>query len=226
MITMIIAFNYNDDLYGIINDILNIYNFSKKINKESQIYVLSDICSTLLNELDITFFSIENKEQIIEIIKLFISKKSKYLIYYTGHGKNNSFLVPNKDIINVNSIIDLIKDNTKKDSEIILIIDCCQIENVNLPFLYKNGKFTYNSDVNIITQYFLCIVSHNSENKTLSTIDGSLFTISLIKSLQYTNIIQKSLDITSDLCLQYFISTGNAYSSSPIVEFPEWFRKV
>lgn len=181
---IIIGFSYNNELPGSNADINNMINYCNKFNYSYNI-INDDINNIKDFELSLILF-----------IKTFCTNTSKYLtknflVYYTGHGRDDSIVLPNKDLYSFTKFKNvIIKAIPNLQTEIFWILDCCNPTGLHLPFKLINNSFhfqkqcEFNCPPNI---KILLITSSDNNEKSISTINGSLFTNQLLLLLNSLN---------------------------------------
>lgn len=217
-LAILIGFEYNENkLTGSIIDLYLGYRWCKRYNYK--VCIITDIkvkseeywknnrelLDKAINEeivdKDIIKFTeniekiyIINKEKefklyIREIIKNIIYD-NKLIIYYSGHGVNDNILLPDKSQIAFISFRDIIIKNIRGDVEIFWILDCCNATGLNLPYKLSNNSFMLsNNKIEPVTQPILLITSSDSNEKSVATRIGSIFSRQLFYIL--TNINNK-----------------------------------
>ncbi len=255
-VVIIIGFYYDNSdnerniMPGVIPDLFKIYKHSESISPD-KIVVITDLNyndrdfliykNNYLDkkkvDMDIVGFmeKIEknncynyysSKEKFIETIKKSIDNCTELFIYYSGHFKDERFILPydkfdeqkkityvrdfntdpkNKHLSKLSSdeFRDIILSNTEKNSEIFIILDCCNGTNMKLQHFYldkkfkslrsidnklninkqsydnfPNGKTNHNSSrrIEYEERKIILISSSNKNNQSLSENDGSNFT--------------------------------------------------
>ncbi len=173
----------------------------------------------------------------LEQIKTFLKNKTRIIIYYSGHGYKNEMILPkisleisfiyeedlrvrDRKSLLFESFKEYILNYTVPDSQILVIMDCCSGNGINLPFkLSKNGIYHINN-TNIPKQNIVCISSSSSDQSSIYNIEkGSIFTIELLKSLRlkykYHDLVQ-SIGIKK---LNHFYQSVNVYASFPNLKY-------
>lgn len=204
-IAILIVFKYMfNSLKGALIDLYLSYQWCKKYNYD--IYVFTDI--TMIDDNHITgainnkivdyeikffFDDIEKKffinnkiSLILEIITILKQgvPDGKLIIYYSGHGVKDSMVMPNRELLPFIDFKNNILDVLDSYIEIFCILDCCNPNGLYLPYKFNHNTFTLSpSKIEFITQPFLLITSSNTDEKSIATNHGSLFTNSLFKLL-------------------------------------------
>ena len=93
----------------------------------------------------------------------------------------------NSQKIHFKSILELIKNCLKPIYETLIILDCCNASNFDLPFILHEGKFKRRND-NFIDHDIMVITSCRSNEKAISQDSGSTFTQFLLKEKLKRNL--------------------------------------
>lgn len=134
--------------------------------------------------------NVQTENQLLEPIVEFLgrfkdrsdkgSKESKdkldgVIVYYTGHAKDNSFILPNGDSMSLQKLTDIIVDRSLMNGQVetLFILDCCSMK---IDFEYKKSIFIVSSD--------------RDSERVMSTVRGSLFTKVIFDSFQETRRLQ------------------------------------
>lgn len=227
-IALLIGFEYNYTLKGAIIDLYLAYNWCKSFC--NTIYVITDVKNienkNVGNEIKFFYRNLTNKFEVkdehqlrdsLSKIMFNIKKKEheKMVLYYSGHGKKESIILPNNKLFSFDKFRNIICNKLPSEIEIFMIIDCCEAHGLQLPFHYHNKKFKlskYNK-VYLPHKVLLITSSEPNENCVMDKNGGSLFSKFLFEyltSLQYkhkkysipnifTNIFSKSDDNTEIL---------------------------
>lgn len=149
-------------------DILTFYEDLPKKN------IVTDINSLIQGIQDVL------KEDIVD---------DKLIIYYSGHGRKEAMVMPDKTLLNFITFRDTIISCVKSYTEIFCILDCCNPDGLHLPYKLSNNSFVLSPrKINCITQPMLLITSANPEEKSITTRMGSVFTFHLFRLLQQMNM--------------------------------------
>jgi len=197
-IAIIICFEYNDEknnsfLKGSNHDLINIILWCKKWNCECIVFT-DIILNNKILKLIKYYKLIGYNDNLIDILNYqlnsIIKNEKKYLIYYSGHSYNNNLIIPLNKEINFITFRNIICENINVDSEIFIILDCCNPSGLQLPYYLKDNKFLLSSSSKtFIKQNILLITSSNNTEKSYSSINGSNFTNLLIKYISDINTI-------------------------------------
>lgn len=245
------ALKMNPDKIIVITDIIDELCVSSILNPVLKGVVNSDIF-TIISTLkkNNQYWNYTNKYDMINIIKKYILESDELFIYYSGHGLNNKFVLPlyvknklcDKNIIDNNDnyyhtndfIINII-DNTNNKCEILLLIDCCQLTEILLPFKMNNNIYRINltSERNYPSQKIICFTSSHYNEDVLISSNGSLFTKYFFKYMNEFNNghifdkvkkyhISNILNTLTKECELIFDQTPSVYSSYPDLKLI-WF---
>lgn len=219
---IIIGFGYygkSHELTSTITDIYHLYANQKKLNRT--VYIFSDMVQpkkpegilNLLssNSVDSGFFSfierefeeinnlVYNKDELnSKLEKINLSKDGRLIFYYTGHGIDGNFLLPNGDkysSLELRKKLFEINDGllNSENANILLIVDCCNPHGMYLPFkLNKNFEHEKNSEHYTLADIIM-IASAEFETEAQTTNDESTFTKFFLKYLNKN----KTLDFQS-----------------------------
>lgn len=205
--TLLIGFEYTSNcLPGAIIDIYHAYKWCK--SWPCQINIITDIqsikdedilyeaVSNNITEDDlITFYDdvdkniIKVKVDLIQAIEhILIGSCSKLIVYFSGHGVKDSMVLPDGSLLSFIEFRDTILSMLNIDTEIFWILDCCNPSGLHLPYKLGDNIFKLStSQINCITQPILLITSCESNEKSVATKYGSLFSRYLFYFLTIMN---------------------------------------
>ena len=243
-IAILLGFTYKDStkkLPGIYYDLNRYYQYC--IKRGFKTFLLTDIVSDInktdtfklyknlnMNNIEIynliytnksnnSYFFINNEEDLITKIKNItkINKDSKIFFYYTGHGfkmEDNFYLdLPN----NNNCDFNIVRDILTKYNELIIFLDCCYSDSIELPYWFDDINFKYKKTLFSSKNSIICINSNNINNKAVATTVGSKLSNRLLDSI-LENI--KINEIYNDMKK---LNVG-IYTNRPDVKsIPDWF---
>jgi hypothetical protein len=220
-IAILIGLQYKINILpGAIIDLYNAYNWCERFGCKS--YIITDIDNSNYignfnrdNNIDICSFYnnikskvvINSSDDMISNITNILSHgiiDNKLIIYYSGHGVNDSMVMPDNKLLRFVSFRDSILNNTDTKVEIFWILDCCNPHGLKLPYKLDNdNKFTLSStDVEFFEHRILLITSSESNEKSIATKNGSLFSkylFQILESLDNTNITTITVDKNRNL---------------------------
>lgn len=219
---ILIGFEYNTD--KLLGTAIDLYNAFKWCNKFCKTYILTDIVckDTKQNRIFRGYNKIKNKILVTneESLLLYIDKilqrleDTKLVIYYTGHGICDSILMPNKSLLSFIKFRDYILNRLDPYVEIFWILDCCNPNGLNLPYKLKNNIFRLSSNQNLdfISNPVLLITSSSSNEKSLATEKGSIFSKKLFQLLN--NRTNRNLTSLVNKIINYIKKTGHCQNVS------------
>lgn len=172
--TLLIVFKYKTDiLYGSDKDLEYSYNWSNNLlNYPTKI--ITDI-----NDEEITLNNFKK-----ELFNL-PDNISKLIVYYSGHGINDSILLPDNNLLSFEDFKKYLLSKLHIYTEIFMILDCCNATGLNLPYKLEDNNFRLQKNsLYCITNPFLLITSSVLNENAISTKeDGSGFSKILFKKL-------------------------------------------
>lgn len=215
-------------LPGIPVDLYQAYNHALKITKNITVFtdVSEDHKTDILKQAILNNYVDSNLLSFIEDIKersqyfSFISKTennyasnnfeevfiksikdcNKLFLYYSGHAKNGNIILPDKTHVPLTHLRDLMNKHCSSEAEIVVILDCCQSNGMELPYSFH--KNVYSSDLtplnifklnsyNFTSKRIICLSATQINQDSNATRSGSLFTRKIFDNLKF-NI--KSID--------------------------------
>jgi hypothetical protein len=113
-----------------------------------------------------------------------IPPDDKLFVYYSGHGLVKSIILPDASVMLYRELKNLVLANTRSTTEIVWISDCCNSDNLSLPYkLICNNFILSSKSIEFISQKLLLITSSDTSEKAIATREGSLFTHYLFEFL-------------------------------------------
>ena len=113
---------------------------------------------------------------------------NRLIVYYTGHGNTDALVMPNRELLDFITFRDKILSKVTTNTEIFWILDCCNPTGLHLPFLLERNNFVLSSaKISCVAQPILLIISSNSQEKSVTTDTGSLFSRYLFQLLHTLN---------------------------------------
>ena len=111
------------------------------------------------------------------------------VIYYTGHGIKDSIVLPDGGHLSFVHFKNSILHNIRPSVHIFWILDCCNPNGLRLPYILNNNSFTLaqSSSVQFSVNPILLITSARTNEKSVSTKLGSVFSHNLFKILTTFN---------------------------------------
>lgn len=132
-------------------------------------------------------------------------------IYFTGHAKNGHIILPDDTHVSLTHLKDLIVSNTNPDCQIVVILDCCQSNGMDLPYIF-NGNYKLNN-YNFINPSIICFSSSQIDEDSSASRSGSVFTRNIF------NVIFGFPSQTSD-------SQNNINDGGKILPIKSLFHKI
>jgi hypothetical protein len=205
-VAILIGFEYKKNiLSGMMFDIQNAYKWCKSFNCE--IHVFTD--KKLKPKFNLIGSSLDLFSKLDLILKNI--KDDKLIIYYTGHGVDESMLMPDNQLVSFINFRDRILNIINPYVEIFWILDCCNPNGLYLPFKLEKNRFVLSdSKIKCVTQPILLITSSNSDEKSISTKTGSFFSrylFDILKSFNNEKISKKCNDYSQTRNLELLIET-------------------
>ncbi len=112
---------------------------------------------------------------------------NRLFIYYTGHAKNGHLILPDNTHIALTHIRDIISSSVNNDCQIVVILDCCQSNGMELPYLYDSVYKLQTISFEKVP--IICLSSSDINNDSSATGSGSIFSRNLFKYLNNHSII-------------------------------------
>lgn len=222
---ILIGFEYNiDQLTGTFIDLFRAYQWSSSFIDWRNIYLLTDITEVtvehqlltavnkgIVSQLILKFYAkikneiriIQSQSELILVLSEILKKSfSKLVIYYSGHGvrknENSYLLLPNGQLFPFSDFLTDILRYVDTYTEIFMILDCCNPHGLLLPYKFNGETFRLKvNNCKFYTQPILLITSAEEEEKSLSTVHGSIFTqylFQLLTLLQQPIVIEEGFD--------------------------------
>ena len=108
----------------------------------------------------------------------------KLVIYYSGHGVKDSMVMPDRTLLPFVDFRDNILKNIDCDVEIFCILDCCNPSGMHLPYKLINNEFVLSpTKIECVSQPILLITSSETNEKSIATKSGSVFSRHLFRIL-------------------------------------------
>lgn len=174
---------------------------------------LNYILSPVSNEYSPKTNIIKDLTDFIVFMENYDYKTDKIIVYYSGHAENGNVVLPDGQMISTNYLLNMIINKCSDETEIVFIIDCCNVSNMGLPFSLIDNAFILRKKDLIFRRNRILLIAGSTEYQTsLSTCFGSLFTrclfpllISIInreeKIVSYGKLVKKvSENMRKDSC--------------------------
>jgi len=184
-------------------------------------------------EVNFTSSESEKKSERTSLSKLEISKYS-----FASKGNNNVQKNSNEDILLSNEFMSTIVDNSDEKCEIIIIMDCCMSDGLNLPYVLKDGVYRRNNNGKMEYGYYtdkkiLLITSTLPDQSSIATSSGSIFTGILCKNILHgKKSLEKLIATVQENTAKTYKQTPTIYVNNPNIKslfnfmFPNELFKV
>lgn len=119
------------------------------------------------------------------------------------------------------SLIDfrtLILTSADRSAQVFMVMDCCNGNGLGLPFQMREGvyRLTNNEPRIYTTQEVICLSSTMSDENSITSRDGSIFTRSLFKQMKdKVQSITRMLDVVGKECITRYAQTATVHASYP-----------
>lgn len=151
------------------------------------------------------------------------SSPVRVIVYYTGHGMDQSIMLPSRILFGMSQWRDSIVERCVPTAEIMWITDCCYPSSLELPFKLASGRYRYQNSTYHPRQQIIAFSS--SEEKSVSTRQGSIFSRALFNLLGRRTVYlpaiasQLSDRLTQDQKQTNCLQVIGIYASNPQLEF-------
>lgn len=173
------------------------------------------------------YYYYSKKKDILSKIKELLPNYNRLFIYYTGHAFRGYILFPRhgQGFSTINDhhipsidddrwkIVDLkqmLIDNCPRSLQSVIVMDCCNGNGMNLPYIMKSGKFRLNDNVTdpwyFHPQQMICFSSAMPDEDSEAGRDGSTFSLHFFSLLREAKNNDHNIK-TCDLSLLYFLTT-------------------
>jgi len=172
-------------------DIKNFFNWVRKWCSSGDIITDYKIHKIYKN-LDHKYYYCQDRKDTINAIFSSLSNskgENKYIIYFTGHGKDKGMLLPDGSIMYFHTLKKVICGMVPPQSEIFVMIDCCHPGRMGLNYVFSKTHFVFKNEENIekSSQKFFFLTSFNYQERNIITDRGSLFTNSFLRAIKNLN---------------------------------------
>lgn len=187
---LVIAFEYTQQaLPSVYHDIARASNFLMKIG--ASVHLITDV---VLSETELALEGVTGGvpcfHRIVSYLDLLIllpwiipTHENKIIIYFSGHGEQESMILPNGDLFSFLSLRDHIIKLIDPYGELLFILDCCYPGAMNLPLVLQDRWRLTEGPKDFLTHYVLVLTSAQKMERAVATRDGSLFTSHLFQYL-------------------------------------------
>jgi len=211
-IAILIGFEYTfNSLTGALVDLYHAFKWCQSFNCDIHVFTdielvkdynnLRRVIDLKIAEPDILSFYeripsmtiVRNRTSLLRSLIRILENVSddKVIIYYSGHGVKDSMVMPDKTLLSFINFRDTILDILQPYVEIFLILDCCNPNGMRLPYKLNNNCFTLSThipnDIECVSQPILLITSSESNEKSIATKSGSIFSRHLFRILTQFN---------------------------------------
>ena len=250
MITaLLIGFKYKreyQELHGIIIDLYHAYTHLKSLGAnikiitdmidDEQIKLVKDAVYAGDVHSDIVTFvttireekehlTYTNSSDLISETSGFVHNSGQVFFYYTGHGDNGYFLLPQGERISMKEFSRILITNSQPGADIVSINDCCNADNMGIPFCYTKDRYRLINDTRIFTtSQIIHMVSTKPDETSIMKGRGSIFTKQLFGRLvKGDRDLRKCLEEIRFRCRKIHSQTATLYVSNPtITTWPRW----
>ena len=215
-VAILLGFSYlgtESYLPGINVDLYRMYKWCQKAQFDD-VHVVTDICNETAEDLqelvtkhevgqDVFVFveELERKgilsrysgiSKLLSTLLEHVHNADSILFYFTGHGKNRSLLLPNRETLTFDRLFSTLFCRSTDEHQILVVLDCCHNDNIHMPFTLEGDKFKVrkaktpnigDDKRNYFLGEILCLVSSLSSQKSYTSSQGSVFTQVLSKCL-------------------------------------------
>lgn len=112
-----------------------------------------------------------------------ICQSKRIMFYYTGHGCDTVFELPDGSFVEQTYVRKLIHYHTGKNAQILYVLDCCSPSAIGLPYELKDKKFYRTIEDVYCDRDEICIASSKSSQESHASNKYSLFTKYLFRIL-------------------------------------------
>jgi len=184
---VIIGFEYKvNKLTGAIVDIYRAYNWCESFG--CNIYVLTDIINI---KTTVVKHEVKDARGLLDNISKILDKEikdNKLILYYSGHGKKESMVMPDQSLLSFVKFRDEIINILSETVEIFWILDCCNPNGLYLPYKLEKEHFILSSlKIKCVKQPIMLITSAEPHEKSIATKNGSIFSENLFRILSELN---------------------------------------
>lgn len=205
----IVGFEYRDHLYlpGIVLDLYQAYKYFRQ--RGYVVNVITDVKKDVWNPLFVkavaecivdadvatfiqdikssnNYWQFQNGTRLVEWIR----DHPCQVMFYSGHGIQDRFMLPTGEGIDIDAIRDLVCYSNPLGEKICFILDCCHPHGLQLPYALFPQETRYkshpvSSSSKVTSDYDIqCLVSSAVNEKSVTSKCGSVCTQSLFQLLQ------------------------------------------
>lgn len=165
----------------------------KLVGNEKNFQILEECLQNFNEKISFIHIQVKNKKELTKKIKEILANKeiSLLIIYISCHGKNNCLVFNEDETFSITTFLSKCYKNTTSD--ICLIVDACQMYQIDLPFLmqkngYKRNKFL-SSEIDYKQSHVFTLLpakyfSYDSQG-------GSYFTKKIVSFFNQSNTLRE-----------------------------------
>lgn len=189
---LVIAFEYTQQaLPSVYHDIARASTFLTRMGAD--VHLITDV---VLSETELALEGVTGTapcfHRIVSYLDLLIllpwiipMHENKIIVYFSGHGEQESMILPNGDLFSFLTLRDHIIKLIDPYGELLFILDCCYPGAMNLPLVLQGDRWRLIEGAkDFLTHYVLVLTSAQKMERAVATRDGSLFTSHLFQYLQ------------------------------------------
>lgn len=207
MTAILIGFNYSDSVPGIIVDLYHAYKLCQAWATDIRVitdmtteaptaYVSRAIIDGLVGSDISTFitmlqdkgylYTVTHQDKPLRLQQCLEDISSdKCLVYYTGHGLQDSFILPNGTRLPIQLFQESLFGRLPISAEILWIMDCCYPSGLSLPYKLQQGYWRYREEGIPERRHVICLSSSDERHeKSVATRQGSVFSRALFELLR------------------------------------------
>lgn len=228
MTAILIGFNYSDSVPGIIVDLYQAYKLCQPW--ATQIRVITDMTvdgptayvsraiidglvgpdiSTFIAMLRETnsLYTVTHQDKPLRMQQCLEGiGGDKCLVYYTGHGLQDSFILPNGTRLPIQLFQESLFGRFPISAEILWIMDCCYPSGLSLPYKLQHGHWRYREEGVPERRRVICLSSSDGQHeKSVATRQGSVFSRALFELLKsgIRNVAKIQAELNSKVRASY-----------------------
>lgn len=142
------------------------------------------------------YYCFINRYKLLDTLYSIYDKEKRIVFYFSGHSCEQGFILPcynppislvnppEQEFLHIDDIVDIITWIVEPSAEILIINDSCYSFDFDLPYYVSDNRISLNnSRREFYSQKIICINSSSINNKSFSTLDGSIFTYNFISML-------------------------------------------
>ena len=117
---------------------------------------------------------------------------------------------------------EILINSVSEDCKMFIVMDCCNSNGLGLPFQLIDGvyRLTPSDEHDFVSQEIICVSSTMSDEHSIASRDGSIFTRSLFYNLKHHHIyLYDLIDIVGKECSSRFTQTTTVHSSYPNLKY-------